>query len=192
MEAEVLRLRVMNQRVRGRVNVTENDVAEEYRRRVREAQDHAPFHAAHIFVAFPENPTAAQIVATQHRAEQIAQRAHSGTDFATVAREMSDDEQTRGNGGDLGTIDPTDEEATPPTWFVNAFRDLQPGQVSNAVRGENGYHIFQLISREELHVPPLAQVHTELYNEVLNREMTRQQRQYLRELRRQSAVEIRL
>ncbi len=40
--------------------------------------------------------------------------------------------------------------------------------------------------------PALAQVRTELYQELLNREMTRHQRIYLRELRRQSSVEIRL
>lgn len=192
MEVEVLRLRVLNQRVRGRVNITETDIQEEYRRRVRDAADHAPFHAAHIFVAFPEHPSAAQIVATQQRAEEIARRLRNGEDFATLARQLSDDESTRNEGGDLGTIDPTDEEQPPPDWLVNAFRDMQPGQTSGAVRGANGYHIFRLVSREAASVPPLAEVRSELYNELLNREMERQQRLYLRELRRQSTVEFRL
>jgi peptidyl-prolyl cis-trans isomerase SurA len=192
MEAEVLRLRVLNVRVRGRVNITDTDIVEEYRRRVREATANAPIHLAHIFVAFPENPSAAQVAATQQRAEEIAGRARAGEDFATLARQVSDDTATRDAGGDLGTIDPSDPNTPTPSWLIGAVRDLQPGQVSPAVRGENGYHVFRLIERESIDVPPLAQVRTELFNELLNREMVRQQRLYLRELRQRSAVEVRL
>ncbi len=192
MEAEVLRLRVLNQRVRGRVNITDNDVAEEYRRRARDVTDRAPFHAAHIFAAFPENPTAAQIADTQHRAEQFLARLRAGENFGAVARRSSEDESTRAAGGDLGTIDPTNEEDPPPEWLVNAMRTMQPGQYSTVVRGENGYHVFRLITREPANVPALTSVRTDLYNDLLNREMARQQRIYLRELRNQSTVIVRL
>jgi peptidyl-prolyl cis-trans isomerase SurA len=192
MEAEVLRLRVLNVRVRGRVNITDTDIAEEYRNRVREANARAPFHIAHIFVAFPQNPSAAQVVAAQRRAEEIVRRLRAGEEFATVAQSSSDDTASRGHGGDLGTVDPEDPEQPAPDWLVHAVRDLQPGQFSNAVRGANGYHVFRLIERQTIEVPTLSAVRSDLYNELLNREMARQQRIYLRELRQRSSVEIRL
>ena len=190
MEAEVLRLRVMNVRVRGRVNITENDVTEDYRRRVRELTDHAPFHAAHIFLTFPENPTAAQIADTLRRAEEVARLAHEGNDFVALAHQYSEDAATRDHGGDLGTIDPQDTQSEPPEWLVNAMRDLQPGQVSGAVRGENGYHIFRLIDRTEVHAPALTEIHQQVFGELLQREMDRQQQVYLRELRARSNVRV--
>ena len=190
MEAEVLRLRLMNVRVRSRVNIGESDIAEEYRRRIREASDHAPFHAAHIFFAFPETPTAAQIAETQRRAEAAATELRNGADFTALARQVSDDAATREHGGDLGMIDPEDTEAPPPEWLVDALRDLQPGQNSRAVRGENGYHVFHLIDRQPVTTPPLQSVRNDLYNELLQREMDRQQRVYLRELRDHSSVVV--
>ena len=190
MEAEVLRLRLMNVRVRSRVNIGESDIAEEYRRRIREASDHAPFHAAHIFFAFPETPTAAQIAETQRRAEAAVAELHTGAEFTALARQLSDDAATREHGGDLGMIDPEDTEAPPPEWLVDALRDLQPGQNSGAVRGENGYHVFHLIERQPVTTPPLASVRNDLFNELLQREMDRQQRAYLRELRDHSSVVV--
>ena len=192
MEAEVLRLRVINVRVRGRVQIGQSEVADEYRRRVRTATDRAPFHAAHVFLAFPENPSSAQVVATQQRAEEVAARARAGEDFAVLARQSSDDAATRDAGGDLGTVDPSDTENAPPTWLVNALRGLTPGQTSGAVRGENGYHVFRLIEREPVAIPPLTEVHTDLYNDLVNHEMARQQTIYLRELRQRSAVVVRM
>jgi peptidyl-prolyl cis-trans isomerase SurA len=192
MEAEVLRLRVMNIRIRNRVNITSTDLMEEYRRRVRQATDRAPFEAAHCFLAFPENPTAAQIEAVRARAERVAERLRAGEDFAAVVLELSEDEQTRESGGNLGTIDPDNPDAPAPDWLINAVRSLQPGQVSGVTRGENGFHIFRLLSRQQPAMPAFADVRDELYNELLNREMARQQRAYLRELRQRAAVDVRL
>jgi peptidyl-prolyl cis-trans isomerase SurA len=191
MESEVLRLRLMNVRVRNRVNISEPDIAEEYRRRVREANDHAPFHAAHIFFAFPDAPTAAQIAQTQQRAEAAVAQLRQGADFAQLASQISDDVSTREQGGDLGMINPESDEAPPPEWLVDALRDLRPGQISGAVRGENGYHVFRLIERQPVTIPPLADVRNDLFNELLQREMERQQRAYLRELRDRSSVVVR-
>ncbi len=192
MEAEVLRLRVMNIRVRNRVNITPSDIQEEYRRRVRSEADRAPFHVAHCFLAFAENPTAAQIEAVRADAERVAARIRGGEDFAQVVLDVSDDTESRESGGDLGTISPNDDERPAPEWLVNAVRSLQPGQVSAVTRGENGFHIFRLLSRQQTNPRSLADQRDEIYNELLNREMARQQRAYLRELRQRAAVDVRL
>ncbi len=192
MEAEVLRLRVMNIRIRNRVSVTPSDIQEEYRRRVRAAADRAPFNVAHCFVTFPENPTSAQIEATRARADRISARLRAGEDFAAVVADASEDAATRDQGGDLGTIDPQDPDQPAPDWLINAIRSLQPGQLSAVTRGENGFHIFRLLSRQATNVPSLADSRDEIYSELLNREMARQQRAYLRELRQRAAVDVRL
>lgn len=192
MESEVLRLRVMNIRIRNRVNITPSDIQEEYRRRARQEADRAPLHIAHCFLAFEDNPTAAQIEAARATAERALARIRAGEDFSAVVLDVSDDSNSRENGGDLGTIDPSDETQPTPDWLINAVRSLQPGQVSAVTRGENGFHIFRLLSREGRTSAPLSAVRDEIYNELLNREMARQQRAYLRELRQRAAVDVRL
>lgn len=192
MESEVLRLRVMNMRIRNRVNVSPADIQEEYRRRTRQAADRAPFHVAHLFVAFPDSPTSAQVEAARVRADRLAARLQAGEDFARVVLENSDDTGTRESAGDLGTIDPNDPTTPAPEWLVNAVRSLTAGQLSAVTRGENGFHVFRLLSREQPNVGTFAESRDELYNELLNREMARQQRAYLRELRQRAAVDVRL
>jgi peptidyl-prolyl cis-trans isomerase SurA len=192
MESEVMRLRVMNIRIRSRVNITPSDIQEEYRRRVRMAADRAPLTVAHCFLAFPENPTSAQVEAIRATAEGALARVRAGEDFAAVVLDVSDDTDTRESGGNLGVINPEDAERPTPEWLINAVRSLQPGQVSAVTRGENGFHIFRLLSRQTQTPDSLASVRDELYNELLNREMARQQRAYLRELRQRAAVDVRL
>jgi peptidyl-prolyl cis-trans isomerase SurA len=65
-----------------------------------------------------------------------------GADFAELARQYSVD-GSAGRGGDLGWIYPGD---TVPD-FERAMNALQPGQLSEPVRTEFGYHLIQVLER---------------------------------------------
>lgn len=84
------------------------------------------------------------LVGTEEEAQVILTRLQAGEDFATLAKERSQDENTREAGGDLGffsqgqLISPEVEEA--------AFA-LSPGQISGVVRSQFGYHIIQVLER---------------------------------------------
>ncbi|MEA3308262.1 MAG: peptidylprolyl isomerase [Chloroflexota bacterium] len=86
------------------------------------------------------------LVATREEAEQLLTQIQAGADFATLARANSLDAFTREQGGDLGyfprgvLLSSEVEEA--------AFR-LQPGQVSEVISSELGYHILQVLDRVE-------------------------------------------
>jgi len=84
------------------------------------------------------------LVQTEEEAQTILTRLQAGEDFATLARERSQDENTKEAGGDLGffhrgqLISPELEEA--------AFA-LQPGQISGVVQSQFGYHIVQVLEK---------------------------------------------
>lgn len=76
-------------------------------------------------------------------AEDIVRRARAGENFDALAKEYSSDPSNKDKGGDLG-------------WFgrgrmVKAFEDaayaLQPGQISDVVQTQFGYHIIKLDER---------------------------------------------
>jgi peptidyl-prolyl cis-trans isomerase C len=78
------------------------------------------------------------------RADELLARVKSGEDFAKIADEVNGD-GTRGQGGDLGffgkgKMDPVFEEA--------AFK-LEPGQVSDVVSTQFGYHIIKVDERRQ-------------------------------------------
>ncbi len=84
------------------------------------------------------------VVNTEEEAQAILAQLQAGDDFAALARERSQDENTREAGGDLGffhrgqLISPEVEEA--------AFA-LPPGQTSEVVRSQFGYHVVQVLEK---------------------------------------------
>ncbi len=95
-------------------------------------------HARHILVASPEE------------AEQILAQLHAGTEFAELAQLFSLDPSTRPAGGDLGWF--AQGTLTIPALEEVIF-SLQPGQISDVVASELGFHIVQLIELEERLLP---------------------------------------
>ena len=94
-------------------------------------------------VAFSIDQTAKQ------RAENLATQAAGGADFAQLARDNSDDTATKGNGGDVGAL-PLDNQD--PNSLVAQAAKLAPGQVSQPLRGNDGYYILKLASKTDTSV----------------------------------------
>jgi parvulin-like peptidyl-prolyl isomerase len=90
-------------------------------------------HATHILVLTREEAEAAH-----------ARVSEGGEDFATVARELSTDESTAANGGDLGWF--TREEMVAP--FAEAAFALEPGAISDPVETEFGWHVIQVMEQD--------------------------------------------
>jgi parvulin-like peptidyl-prolyl isomerase len=89
--------------------------------------------AAHILLPTREEADAARVRVTE-----------GGEDFATVARELSTDEATAANGGELGWF--TREEMAAP--FAEAAFSLEPGAISEPVETEFGWHVIKVLERD--------------------------------------------
>lgn len=97
--------------------------------------------ASHILVRVDEGADATAQQAAQERAAQLATQARAaGADFAALAATRSDDAGSKGAGGDLGWI----SKGMMPGEFETALFQLQPGQVSDPVKTDFGWHVIQL------------------------------------------------
>lgn len=91
------------------------------------------------------------VVSDDAKAEALAkirmvqEKLKEGGDFAALARKWSSDPGSAQLGGDLGFVQKGE--------FIRGFEDasfaLNPGQVSDVVETRFGYHIIQLIDKEE-------------------------------------------
>ena len=128
LEKEGMSLEQMRERLRGDMIATKmaNRIAES----VPQTADHV--HARHI------------LLATREEAERILSQLEAGGDFATLAREYSNDVSTRDVGGDLGFFPPG--VLTSDAVETAAFA-LQPGQISDVVESELGFHVVQVVER---------------------------------------------
>jgi parvulin-like peptidyl-prolyl isomerase len=96
---------------------------------------------------------------SEEAAQEVLALLEQGADFVTVTRDYSLDQATKDNGGDLGWFP---RKLVPPELESAAFA-LQPGQVSGVVRLGDGYHIIQVVEREEARpLPPEMQLDLKL------------------------------
>jgi peptidyl-prolyl cis-trans isomerase C len=91
------------------------------------------------------------LVATQDLAESLRDQLLDGGDFAEIARIYSIDTSSRPAGGDLGWF-PAGYLLVPEVEAA-AF-DLQPGELSEVIESDLGFHIVQMIERGERTLAP--------------------------------------
>ncbi|MBB4635239.1 peptidylprolyl isomerase [Longimicrobium terrae] len=101
--------------------------------------------ARHVLFRPAPEATPQQRQALKAKAEQVRARAAAGEDFATLAKEFTEEPGGKERGGDLdwfgrGRMVPQFEEA--------AFK-LQPGQVSPVVETPFGYHVIKVEDRRQ-------------------------------------------
>ena len=77
------------------------------------------------------------------KAQELRKRLMEGADFAALAKIESDDVGSGANGGDLGTF----RHEMTAAFDAAAYR-LKPGEISEPVKTEFGYHIIKVEKRE--------------------------------------------
>jgi hypothetical protein len=82
----------------------------------------------------------------RQKATDIEGKLKSGGDFTTLAKSDSDDPQSAARGGQLGTLAASTPNI-PPDLRDTIFNKLQPGQISDPVRGPSGFYILRLDNR---------------------------------------------
>lgn len=97
--------------------------------------------AAEIGQSAPQVRAAHLLVPSQAEAEAARQRiVAGGEDFGTVAGEVSTDSASAANGGELGWF--VQEEMVPS--FADAAFALQPGEISQPVQSQYGWHVIKV------------------------------------------------
>lgn len=154
--------KVMNKEVSSKINVTEQDISDYYNSHKGEFNlIETQYHLAQIMVTPAPNPQAHnQNDKAQNEAEarkkiqMIANRLDSGDDFASLAMKYSEDPETSGNGGDLGTVPESGLKGTDPA-TRDAVMKLKPGEYSPVIAVINpstrqavGYRIVKVVSKE--------------------------------------------
>lgn len=99
----------------------------------------------HILVQLKEGATPEEAAAAQARADKLRKDLEGGADFGKVAEQHSDDQESKGSGGDLGYFS---QEQMVPEISGPLFK-MRVGEISRPIKSPFGYHIVKVNDRKE-------------------------------------------
>ena len=139
---------------RQRVTVPATDIQRYYNDNIQQYQTPEQVRARHILL----NTGGKDEAAVRKQAESILAQIKGGADFAELAGMFSEDEASKVNGGDLGFFG---RGRMVPEFEMAAFA-LEPGQVSDLVRTQYGFHIIKVEEKRAEVTQPLDQVRAQI------------------------------
>jgi peptidyl-prolyl cis-trans isomerase D len=127
-------------------SVSDADAEAYYTERPAEFETPRRVRLAHVLVRVPTVGGGEAEAKARAKVEDVIRRARAGEDFAKLAREVSEDDATAAQGGDLGSVGPG--EMVPA--FEQAAFALKPGEITaTPVRTAFGYHAIKAVEIQE-------------------------------------------
>src|ERR1700712_3265534 len=142
----------------GKPQVTDADVQAYYNQHQAQYQVKEQVKVRHILIAVPQGADAKTDAAAKAKAEDILKQIKAGGNFADLASKNSDDPGSKTAGGELGFLD---RGKTVPEFDKAAF-SLNPGQTSDLIKTQFGYHILQVEEKKTALLRPLPEVKGEI------------------------------
>lgn len=138
-------LQKMQQKITSEVKVTPGEVERFYN---KIPKDSLPYFSSEVeigqIVRFAEIDKNEKLI-YRKKAEEIRQRLLKGEDFCRLAKQYSDDPVSGRNCGEIGYMKKGDLVVE----YESVSMKLKPGEISEVVESQFGYHIVQLIDRRQ-------------------------------------------
>lgn len=96
---------------------------------------------------FKEATVSHILISDEAKAKEIREKAVNGEDFATLAKEYSEDTGTKENGGSLGTV--VYNSTKYMAEFMEGVRATKNNEISELVKSSYGYHIIKVTDYKE-------------------------------------------
>lgn len=168
------------------VNVTDADAKDFYDKNQDKMKQPPRAHLRHILVGVDAKATDADKQKARAKADDLLKRAQGGEEFAKLASENSDDPGSKARGGDLSWIMPGQ---TVPPFEKAAFALSKPNEISPVVETQFGYHVIQLVERQEASTVPFDQAKERITNFLKQRQVQEKLQAHVEELKAKGKVE---
>jgi len=139
--------------LRQTLQVPEEALKKQYQDDNQQYQVANQVHVQHILFK-TVGQTDALVEETRKKAEDVLKQARKGAKFDELAKKYSEDPSSKDKGGDLGWIR---QGQTVPEFEKTAF-SLGPGQISDLVRTQYGFHIIKVLEKQTAHTKPFEEV----------------------------------
>jgi len=186
VKTDIERAALINKEIRNKVNVSPEEIERYYKEHIADYGAAGKAKVRLISILLPQDATDEQKQTLRAQAESIRKEAASGKDFAALAKAHSQGPGAD-DGGDIGEV----TSGTMQPEFDKVVFALKPGEVSEVVATDTGYHIFKLEKMTGEGHQSLADVSDEIKEKLYRESMeTRYDRWLKEDLRSKYNIEI--
>ncbi len=145
----------------------------------------AGVRASHILISVDPKAKPEEKKAAKEKAEAIRKRILAGEDFATLAKSESGCPSGK-QGGDLGFF----SHGQMVDSFEKAAFALKPGELSDVVETQFGYHIIKVTDKKDAGTVPFDEVKDKIQNYLKNQKTQKALADYTEELKKTATIEL--
>jgi len=183
---EMSAAKLVDSEIASKIAVKPEAVTDFYNKNQDKFQQGARVRASHILIGIPQNADAATKQQARAKADALLKDLKSGKDFAATAKANSQDPGSAPNGGDLGYFE--QGQMVPP--FEQAAFALKPGEMSEVVESQFGYHIIKVADRQDTRVVPLEEAKAQIEEFLTQQNRHAQTELFVNALRAKAKIEI--
>jgi peptidyl-prolyl cis-trans isomerase SurA len=139
---DIVMSRLRDREVDSKIQIGEGEVDNFLAEKAGVAVNTVEYNIAQILLRVPENASSDAIETVRKRAEDLVAQIRGGAEFAKLAASFSSAPEALA-GGELGWR-PAERL---PTLFLDAVKDLKPGELGPIVRSPGGFHVLRLAAK---------------------------------------------
>jgi peptidyl-prolyl cis-trans isomerase D len=146
------------QAIRDRTQISAEDIQRKYEDDQTQYSTPEQVRASHILLKTEGKDDAA----VKKQAEDLLAKVKAGADFAPLATKFSEDDVSKAKGGDLDFF--PQGQMVPE--FDKAAFSMKPGEISDLVKTQYGYHIIKVTDKKTATTKPLEEVRAQIEDQL--------------------------
>jgi peptidyl-prolyl cis-trans isomerase C len=158
-----LAFQYLQKEVISKIKVTEKEAKAYYDKNPDLFKSPEQVKARHILIQVPKEASEEDKKKLKEKADEVLKKVKAGEDFAKLAAENSDDPGTKSKGGDLGFF----SKGSMVPAFEQAAFSLKPGEVSELVETEFGFHVIKVEEKKEAIAEPFEAIKAKVTQQAL-------------------------
>jgi peptidyl-prolyl cis-trans isomerase C len=169
-----------------KISIPESELKQYYDSHQEEFKTPEMVRARHILVRVAQGASEEDKKKALEKAKDIVKKIQGGEEFEKLAVEFSDDQGTKSKGGDLGFF--------PRGRMVKTFEDavfaLKPGEVSDPIETQFGYHIIKVEEQKEPSTEPFETAKGKINEKLLQEQIRTKVTEFIDKSLKNSGAEI--
>lgn len=187
MREEIIVNKLVYREVKSRLTVTESEIAAYYKENKSAFATPATIEAKHALVSFSDQASDDTKKEAAQISGEIIAKLKRGDDFKSVLDDYAK-AVVPVSGSNLGKI----KKGSLVAELEAAAFALKAGEVTSSIKMADGYHIIKVYETTDAQIKPLKEVSSEISRILFNSKSEEQYYKWLKELRANSFIEVKL